>query len=82
MIYLVTYKPTGVESQVTEQHYNYLKGKDEYSCRVVGADPTPIEPVELPKKSTDYTVSQLMDMDLSDVSFEGETRKTALKLID
>lgn len=85
MIYLVVNKDTGVESLVTKEHYEYLKGKDNYSCRVLGNDP--IEAQTKPT-STDYTVKEVKGMakDMSDAELrdfcEGDDRKTVKKLLN
>ena len=86
MIWIVRNKNTGVESYVTESHYEYLKGKSEFDCEVLGAEA--VEPTMRPL-STDYTVKEVQGMasqmsqdELREFIPEGENRKTVLKLLD
>lgn len=85
MIYIVVNEDTGVESQVTESHYEYLKGKDNYSCRVLGNEPME---VQTEPTSTDYTVREVQGMasDMSQAELEAfckhDDRKTVLKLLE
>lgn len=85
MIYIVINEKTGVESQVTKEHYQYLQGKEYYSCKVLGNDPVK---VQSKPTSTDYTVREVQGMasSMSDAELnefcQGDDRKTIQKMLD